>query len=197
MSASVRLASSATFLESAIAEDPPTRLTCTDRSSFGPIYHQFAPEIYRYCFRCLKSREDAEDATSQAFMQAFANFHRLRDDNIRPWLFRIAHNVVIDMTRKLRHAEPFDEVIDSPAAQLLTEAEVELHELQVVLAGALASLSERDQQLVQLRLAGLTAVEIAAVLECSAGAVRIAHHRALEKLRNVLMEQGHNAGQIS
>ena len=162
----------------------------TTHADFGSIYREYATHIYRYCYRCLGSREDAEDATSQVFTQALAHLDRLRDDNVRPWLYRIAHNVVIDMTRKRRPVKSIDDDRNEPAGVTGIEAELDQRELQVLLEAALSSLSERDRQLVFLRFAGLSGAEIALVLNCSHGAVRVAHHRALDRLRVILIEQG-------
>ena len=160
-----------------------------DRADFAPIYRRYAPDIYRYCYRCLGSREDAEDATSQVFTQALARLSQLRDDNFRPWIYRIAHNVVIDMTRKARPSTSLDDAEVHASTAPSPESEALAHEQQERVAAALATLSERDRQLVQLRLAGLTGEEIAAVLDCSHGAIRVAHHRALDRLRAVLTDQ--------
>jgi len=70
------------------------------------------------------------------------------------------------------------------------ETELDQRELRMLLEGALSSLSERDRQLVFLRLAGLSGIEIAHVLNCSHAAVRVAHLRALDRLRVILTEQG-------
>ena len=163
-------------------------------ADFGAIYREYAPHIYRYCYRCLGSREDAEDATSQVFTQALAHLDRLRDDNVRPWLYRIAHNVVIDVVRKRRSVNSIDDERNEPAGITSIESELDQRELQVLLEGAISSLSERDRQLVFLRFAGLTGAEIASVLHCSHGAVRVAHHRALDRLRVILIEQGNLDG---
>lgn len=159
-------------------------------TGIAPLYRDYALHIYRYCYRCLGTKEDAEDATSQVFMQALGNMHRLRDDNVRAWLYRIAHNVVVDMVRKRRQVYPIDEARQYPAVMPDIGAELERQELSSALEKALRSLSERDQQLVLLRLSGLSGEEIATVLDCSHAAVRVAHHRALDKLREILTAQG-------
>lgn len=160
------------------------------RTDFVAIYREYAAHIYRYCYRCLGSKEDAEDATSQTFTQALDHLDRLRDDGVRPWLYRIAHNVVIDMTRRRRPVNSFDDERNVPDEALGIEAEFDRRELQLLLEGAMASLSDRDRQLVFLRLSGLTGAEIAQVLNCSHAAVRVAHHRALDRLRGILTEEG-------
>ena len=77
---------------------------------------------------------------------------------------------------------------DVPAAEASPE-QVALHqerssEIHTLLRG----LPERERQVVELRLAGLTGQEIADILGCSHPAVRAAHHRAIEHLRKALAE---------
>ena len=158
----------------------------SDRAEFASIYQRFAHDVYRYCYRCLGSKEDAEDATSQVFTKAMANFERLDHDNLRPWIFRIAHNVVIDMHRAHRPATSLHEVPPQPAHAQSPESAAIEHDLQAQVTTAIASLSERDQQLVNLRLAGLTGAELAEAMDMNHGAVRMAHYRAFEKLRDIL-----------
>jgi RNA polymerase sigma factor (sigma-70 family) len=158
----------------------------TNRSDFAPIYRRFAPEIYAYCYRALGSREDAEDATSQVFTQALDRLYQLRDDNIRPWLYRIAHNVIIDMARKRRPERLLDDAAAISPESASPESQALASEQRERLLRALNTLSERDRRLVELRLAGLTGEEIALVLGCSHGAVRVAHHRAIDRLRAAL-----------
>ncbi len=169
--------------EVATAEQPRAKPV-----AFESIYRSFAPQIYAYCLRCLRSREDAEDATSQVFTLVIAKQHLLRDDNIRPWIFRIAHNVVIDQSRKSRRTEPLSDSHPITDSNCSPEAIAISHELRARLDEALSKLSERDRHLVHLRLAGLSGAEIATVLDCSHVAVRTAHHRALQRLRTILAD---------
>ncbi len=188
MAATLRLIPAINLQESSDSDAALLKRARIDRAAFAPIYRRYAPDIYRYCYRCLGSREDAEDATSQVFTLAIAKLNQLQDDNIRPWIYRIAHNVVIDLSRKKRPTSPLDEAAARSSGESSPESEALQHELQARVNDALASLSERDRQLVQLRLAGLTGEEIAAILHCSHGAVRVAHHRAIERLRVVLAD---------
>lgn len=160
-----------------------------DRSAFAPIYHRYAADIYRYCYRCLGSREDAEDATSQVFTQAIGHLHQLRDDNIRSWIYRIAHNVVIDKARRERPTASLAEIHQSYAVEPSPESHAIAAERSERVLAAMETLSPRDRQLVLLRLNGLTGEEIATVLGITHGTVRVAHHRAIERLRAILADE--------
>ena len=83
-----------------------------DPEAFTTLYRAYALDIYRYCYRRLCNREAAEDATSQIFINAYTGLHRLGNKPFRPWLFAIAHNVVIDAHRNRRPEFPLDETFD-------------------------------------------------------------------------------------
>jgi RNA polymerase sigma-70 factor (ECF subfamily) len=162
----------------------------SDPRAFAPLYRRYADPVYRYCYRHLGSREAAEDATSQIFTRALAALPGLGERPFRPWLFVIAAHAVVDVHRARRPEATLDAavaVVDpapSPEEQAMAAADG-----RAILA-ALARLSAADRRLVELRLAGLSGAEIAAVLGRSPGAVRVAHHRAVARLRALRAEQG-------
>ena len=77
-----------------------------DPEAFTLLYRAYALDVYRYCYRRLQDREAAEDATSQTFVNAYSGLRRLGDKPFRPWLFAIAHNVVVDIHRDRRPLSP-------------------------------------------------------------------------------------------
>ena len=159
-----------------------------DRQEFALLYRQYLPQVYRYCYRRLGSQEAAEDATSQIFAQAFAALPRFQDrgGTFRSWLFTIAHNVVADEGRRMRPAVSLDvaEEVATPAPapdELVIRAE----ERQTV-DSLLRQLPLPQRQVLELRMAGLTGVEIAAALGRSHGAIRKLQYRTLMRLRDML-----------
>ena len=159
-----------------------------DRRAFAHLYRQYLPQIYRYCYRRLGSQEAAEDATSRIFTQALAALPRYqeRGGSFRAWLFTIAHHVVVDEARRARPVSSLDEasaVVD-PGPPL--EDVVIRSEEGQALATVMARLTPDQRRVVELRLSGLTAVEIAAVMGRSHGTIRNLHHRALVRLRELL-----------
>ena len=80
--------------------------------AFTALYRANVLDVYRYCYRRLRNREAAEDATSQIFINAYTGLERLGNKPFRPWLFAIAHNVVVDVHRSRRPVFPLDEATD-------------------------------------------------------------------------------------
>ena len=150
-------------------------------AAFGALYDRYVGRVYRYCARRLATVEAAEDATSQTFMEALRSIGRYQADRatFRTWLFAIAHHVVVDQLRGHRPTAPLD--ADQPA-DAGDDSRSEVDEL-------LMRLPDDQRQVIELRLVGLTHKEIGAVLGRSHGAVRVAHHRAMERLRTLVRQE--------
>jgi RNA polymerase sigma-70 factor, ECF subfamily len=167
-----------------------------DRQAFALLYRQYLPTIYRYCLRRLGSQEAAEDATSQIFMQALVALPRYQQGSFRAWLFRIARHVVIDEVRRLHPTAHMSVALSVADPQASPETMALRTDARHHLADAMALLPPAQQEVLGLRLAGLSALEIAAVLGRSHGTVRNLQHRALVRLRDLLepihAERGHD-----
>lgn len=165
-----------------------------DSEAFALLYRRYVAAVYRYCYRHLGSQEDAEDATSQIFTQALSALTRLGDQPFRAWLFTIAHNVVTDVYRargrsRLRPSwesrSDLPEVADpdpTPEQQFLAAEQGQ------GIRTLLAHLPDESRQVVELRLAGLTDMEISRVQCRSHVAVRVAQHRAVVRLRALRLQ---------
>jgi RNA polymerase sigma-70 factor (ECF subfamily) len=154
-----------------------------DPRAFAPLYQRYVDPVYRYCFRHLGAREEAEDATSQIFTQALAGLPRLGAQPFRAWLFAIAHNVVVDVHRTRRPTGPLilADVHEDPGPT--PEQTALAAEDGRTIRTLLAQLPPEARELMELRLAGLTDVEIARALGRSHGAIRVAQHRTVVRLR--------------
>lgn len=158
----------------------------TDPRAFAVLYHQHVSDIYRFCYRRLGTKEAAEDATAQVFTKAIGGLAGYRGGSFRGWLLAIAHHVVVDEVRVARLDVPL-----MAAAAWIDPGpgpeEVAVHtEARRALRTVLAQLPPEQRRVVELRLAGLSGVEIAAALGRSHGTVRNLQHRTLVRLRALL-----------
>jgi RNA polymerase sigma-70 factor, ECF subfamily len=72
-----------------------------DRSAFGELMTRHERRIYGLCFRILGNREDAEDATQEAFIGALRRAGSFRGEAaFSTWLYRIAVNAATDQARR-------------------------------------------------------------------------------------------------
>jgi RNA polymerase sigma factor (sigma-70 family) len=143
-----------------------------DAAAFAALYQRHHQELYRYCRAILRHDEDAQDALQSAMAKAYAALqHETRDFEMRPWLFRIAHNEAISVLRRRRQATNLDSApeiaVDSLPGTLADRERLS------DLRADLADLPERQRAALVLReLSGLGHEEIAQVLSSSARAVK-------------------------
>jgi RNA polymerase sigma-70 factor (ECF subfamily) len=176
-----------------VAEADPIRpdaelvaLARQDIRQFALLYARYLDAVHRYCHRRLGNREAAEDATSLIFTNALAAFPQYRDISFRAWLFTIAHHVVTDRYRRSRPEASLDlEVELRDGAPSPEELALAADERQRVLA-LLNQLPDHQRQIVELRLAGLTGIEIAQALGRSRANVDVSQYRAVVRLRTLL-----------
>ncbi|MCO5221408.1 MAG: sigma-70 family RNA polymerase sigma factor [Thermomicrobiales bacterium] len=154
-----------------------------DPSAFAPLYRRYVGPIYAFAYQRLGTRELAEDATSQVFVQALAALPGYRAGTFRAWLYAIARNVVTDLHR----ARPVDSLDERMATADPTPDEVFFAlDREIDLRALLARLTPEQRDVVELRLAGLNGPEIAHALDRSPGAVRALQFRAYQQLRTML-----------
>jgi RNA polymerase sigma factor (sigma-70 family) len=143
-----------------------------DDAALAAMYERHHQALYRYCRSILHDDEDARDALQSTMAKALAALRdEERDFELRPWLFRIAHNEAISKLRQRRDSVDLD-AVGTLGTDSLAQA-VEDRERLALLRADLRDLPERQRSALVLReLSGLSHAEIAVVLDCSAGAVK-------------------------
>ena len=141
-----------------------------DAAAFAAVYERHHQALYRYCRSILRHEEDAQDALQSTMTRAFAALQdERRDFDLKPWLFRIAHNEAISILRKRRVTTELDDI---PVLTDLDDQVDEREQLRL-LQMDLADLPDRQRAALVLReLNGLSHAEIAVVLETSAANVK-------------------------
>jgi RNA polymerase sigma-70 factor (ECF subfamily) len=160
-----------------------------DADAFGDLYERYLARIYRYAFYRVNDVAEAEDLTEVVFLKAWEALgnYRLQDVPFGAWLYRIAHNVIIDRHRTHRATLPLEDQLVLRDAASGPEDHLDWRETIESVAHALSQLSPLHQQVLTLRfISGLSHAETALVLDKSEGAVRVLQHRALYALRELL-----------
>jgi RNA polymerase sigma-70 factor (ECF subfamily) len=175
-------------------EDLVRRAQRREPEAFGQLYEEHFDRIYRYVVFRVRNQADAEDITQQVFLKALENIgsYRWRGMPFASWLFRIAHNLVVDHWKKRNRVKVeavAPEEIDQMAAEssndpaTLAELKFDMKQLAV----ACEKLSDGQREIVSLRFAGgLSVAESAKVMGKSEGAVKVLQHAALVNLRRIL-----------
>jgi RNA polymerase sigma factor (sigma-70 family) len=150
--------------------------------AFEAIVERYRRPLHRYCRRILPEAR-AEDAVQQAFMKAWSALDGgTRVDDLKPWLYRIAHNVALDAAKKSGY--DYDELSDS--VRLAPGAHEDLERRAVIretLAGVAALPANQREALLRTVVEGHSRAAIAADLNVTEGAVRQLVHRARLTLR--------------
>lgn len=151
-----------------------------DPRALGGIYELYGERIFRYTFRMLGNRSDAEDITSETFLRVLRRSGELRADGaFRTWIFRIARNLCIDKMRQHKLME-----LPPDAAHPGTE---EKSTLRITVQQALAELPvEYREPLVLCDLEEMAAREAAEVLKISVPALKSRLYRGRRALRDKL-----------
>lgn len=155
-----------------------------DPAAFSALYRRYVTPVYRYFHKRLGSAKDAEDLTSQVFMEVLEGLVHYRErGNFAAWLFTIARRKAIVEYRRKRPTLFLDDVenssgsVEDPLERLIQDEQ--LHRM----AAVVAELNEDQRELLRLRFtAGLAYAEIGALLGRSEAAVKMAIQRLLRHM---------------
>ena len=165
---------------------------------FSRFYREHLRDVYNYTYYRTGNHHDAEDLTTQTFIQAYRHFERAqRESNgrpLRPWLIRIAHNLAANYYRD-RKRKPTAVLDDMEAAPHDTEdLVVGREEVLAVLKGVRALPDDRREALIMRFALGMDNREIARTLGRSEGATKVLIHRAIKQLEaDLALDQGEDA----
>jgi RNA polymerase sigma-70 factor (ECF subfamily) len=162
-----------------------------EAEAFGYLYELHAAAIFRYLYVHLGNHADAEDLTSDVFLRAWQALPRYHQRGVpfRAFLFRIAHNAMVDHYRHVRiHSRLALERENTPAVEHPDPAEILTNKIdQQELVGVLSKLRDDYRTVLALRfISQLSPAETALVMQRSTGAVRVLQHRALEAVRQIV-----------
>jgi RNA polymerase sigma-70 factor (ECF subfamily) len=152
------------------------------------LYSHYAKALYGYVEPFCPDRASADDIVQETFIRAWRHLPQLSVDDrpVRPWLYRVARNLLIDANRAAR-ARPIS--ASEPSAEIGTDSGLaEVLDRQLVFA-ALQHLSPAHQSvLVETFYRGETMATVARELGIPHGTVRSRLHYALGALRQHLQE---------
>jgi RNA polymerase sigma factor (sigma-70 family) len=95
-----------------------------DREAFTAIFRRFQQDLYRYCVAILGNPEDAQDALQNTMVKALGTLPgERREIELKPWLYRVAHNESIELIRRRRQSVSLDEHQLPPGVTLAEEVE--------------------------------------------------------------------------
>jgi RNA polymerase sigma-70 factor, ECF subfamily len=169
------------------------RAQALDPGALAELYDRHFDGIYRYLFTRMRHQADAEDLTEQVFLKMVDSIARYRPRGVAfsSWLYRIAHNLLVDRYRRAgRDAVELSSQLqdDRPHADPATMAQHS--EDRRRLTEAIQRLTPEQQQVITMRfIDNLEVEEIARLTRRRPGAIHSMQHRALASLYRFLLEQ--------
>ena len=160
-----------------------------DQMALTQLYEENFDRIYRYIVLKIGERTEAEDMTQQVFINALKSISsfKWKGTPFSAWLFRIAHNQVVDYLRK-KSRQPVYSLNESITAsddnpQKMTEQKMNIEQLVLATKGLTAA----QREVIALRFAAeLPIAQVAKVMGKSEGAIKALQHSAVVALRKIL-----------
>ncbi len=162
-----------------------------DEQAFAQLYDLYVDKIYKYIYYKSGRTDEAEDLTSQVFLKAWEAIDHYKWEGypFSTWLYRIAHNMMIDYYRTHRETFPLDTArTKEGSVDPIQSAERSLTSDQI--RAALKHLTHDQQRVIILRfLEGYSTSEVAAMMDKDPDAIRALQHRALRALQPWMNEE--------
>lgn len=164
-----------------------------DRQALSDIYDFYSPRLYTYAARLMGDARQAEDCVAETFARFLAALQKKRGprDHLQAYLYRVAHNLVVDAYRRKQPLEESlnEEMTDHSAVDPETDTMRYIESRR--LRAALSQLTAEQSQVLALRfLEDWEISEVAAALNKPPGAVKALQHRGLRALRRALGGDG-------
>lgn len=172
-----------------------------DANALEPLVEKYKRPLYSFILKMTEGREDTDEIFQETWFRALKNIHKFKHKNFLNWMFRIAHNLVIDRARRNRknismqtsvgsdsHDSTLEDHLAAPGLSPAEEAGG--NSLGKQISSAVETLSPEQKEVFMLRMYGnISFKEIAKIQKCSINTCLARMQYALTKLRSVLKEE--------
>ncbi|MFQ5873640.1 MAG: RNA polymerase sigma factor, partial [Dehalococcoidia bacterium] len=169
------------------------RARALDEQALSAIFDMYYPLLYRYIYHQVGHTTTAEDLTADVFIRLLKQLRSGHgpDRRLKPWLYRVAHNLVVDHWRRDAHRDHDQLDEELPAVEEGTEQQAQRAILRQQARAALDTLTDKQRAVIILKfLEGMDNAEIAEVLEMTVGAAKALQSRGLAAMRSYLVRSG-------
>jgi len=167
-----------------------------DAEALGVLVEKYKGPLFGFIYKFSEGREDADEVFQEVWVRAIKNMNRYRQKNLLSWLFRIAHNLMIDRIRRRKSSVSLETSAHEdgltlserlPSAGLSPADETGGHALGRQIEAAASKLPFKQREVFWLRMqADLSFKEIAKVQKCSINTALARMQYAVSKLRKEL-----------
>jgi len=164
-----------------------------DYTAFERLYERHRTLVYRFAYQMAPRRDDAEDIVQEAFVRAYQNLDRYRDEaKFTTWLLRIVTNLCTDQARMAHRRSALEQQEATGSLTWMTTVEnedpihnLELEGLRDSIRRALAALPLHHRTVIILRdIEEREYPDIAAILGCTIGGAKLRVLRARRALKD-------------
>lgn len=153
-------------------------------NKFEKLYDTYYDSVYRYIYVCVKDKWNTEDIISTVFYKIYENRDKIQEvESSKNWVFRIAHNAIIDFYRKNGRVIPMEEYMETASDEEGYDSVLTKDEF-IRIKQYIEELPKETIDMIYLRYyGGLKFKDIASTLNKSENTVKSVVTRALKKIR--------------
>jgi RNA polymerase sigma-70 factor (ECF subfamily) len=154
--------------------------------AYRVLVERYWSMVYSVVRRIAGSHDDAVDVTQEAFVRAYEHLSEFaRDSKFSTWLLRVATNYALDQQRRQRARQRLQVHVPVTGYAPPADAPAIARETESRLAEILRTLTHHQRLCLVLKVVhGMSTAEVAEVLGCSEGTVRVHLHQARKTLRD-------------
>ncbi|MCV6620848.1 MAG: sigma-70 family RNA polymerase sigma factor [Cellvibrionaceae bacterium] len=155
------------------------------------LYGRYKNAVYRYVLKSVQDATCAEDICHEAWLSVIDKADTFRPDEkiqqpFKQWLYRIAHNKLIDFWRKQKNFQVYDDEPKQEDEQSANEAPLEQQYLIIEIERKLAELPPLQQQSYALQIEGFSLAEIAQITGSPAETVKSRIRYSKQKIKQLI-----------
>ena len=159
------------------------------KAKLASLYEEYYGKIANYAYAKIGNRVEAQDIAGEVFLRALRSLESYKEHGIpmQVWLFKIAHNIIVDYYRKAARGKtvPIDNV--KIADNSNPADEIEKRDNFARVSKVMEQLTDGQREVLKLRFfSELTSKEVGIIMGKSDGAVREMQRVAIERLRHLL-----------
>lgn len=162
------------------------RIQAGDEMAFKELYTAISGKVFSYIIPRVRDRDAALDILQDIFVAVWAarlRFSYINDASVYGFVFTIARRQLAAYYAKNTRTKEIEARAEDERYDMDIDALGDIHTVE----RALPQLSEADQNIITLRYwSGFSFAEIAGMVDSNENAVRVQHHRALEKLKTII-----------
>jgi RNA polymerase sigma factor (sigma-70 family) len=173
-------------------EDLMLQVRSGEAEMLGVLFDRYHTPLYNFYTKMTQDRALSEDLVQDVFLRILRYRQTYRPGTpFRAWIYHIARNARVDAMRKVKPEAP---MLAEPTAPATADAAQQKQEAQLLQRALMQLPEDKREILILSRYQELKYEEIARLMGCEVGAVKVRVHRALQQLREAFRQLERGAG---